>query len=390
MSVLSKAFSCNNSISLEAAVVTPPESGAKREDEIVIYAKVNDFTGLKKAASKESHEQWEVKAPFGKIRIRKTTVGDLDPTYSQAIKRRDQQVGILGGTELEIPSTVEAFEALKSITDNGMIKDRYVFKPASITVPGLEGQSSNIDLKYEVDVFPDGHGGYHQWCKIDIEVNDLLDRMAKAIGPNKKIKLTFSISDLPFKPTEMINGASEKLEDKEKIDYLYKEIFRLKKNAAGDIRTTTSKKTTETLSVGLTTPTDDSDEALTENNTDSSNTKPPKQKEGGGSTEAPNESQESNENDELTNEEPQKVSVDETNKEYIQEHLEKFKGKSFKGTRTGDTIKFTDDDGTKHELKSSWGVRGVDVPITVKFDENGELKEELGKNETGTLDVTKS
>jgi hypothetical protein len=84
------------------------------------------------------------------------------------------------------------------------------------------------------------------------------------------------------------------------------------------------------------------------------------------------------------------VSVDETNKEYIQEHLEKFKGKSFKGTRTGDTIKFTDDDGTKHELKSSWGVRGVDVPITVKFDENGELKEELGKNETGAVDVTKS
>ena len=115
----------------------------KREDEIVIYARINDFEGLKKADSKEGQEQWQVNAPFGKIRVRKTTVGDLEGKYTQAIKTRDSQVGIAGGTELEFEVDVNVFEAFKSIADNGMIKDRYVFNASNITAMDDSGKEKN-------------------------------------------------------------------------------------------------------------------------------------------------------------------------------------------------------------------------------------------------------
>jgi hypothetical protein len=407
MSALSKAFSTDSTITLEASVTTPEEPGvgAKREDEIVIYAKVNDFTGLKKASSKESHEQWEVKAPFGKTRIRKTTVGDLEPTYKQAIKRRDDFVGIMGGTELEIPSDQSAFEAFKAISDSGMIKDRYIFTPTKIAAGGSDGQNllSDVDLKYEVDVYPDGHGGYHQWCKIDIEVNDLLDKIAAVQGPGKKVKLKFAISGLPFKPTEMILGSSEKLEDKEKIDLLYKEIFQLKKNARGDIRTSAGKKSADSLLGGGTTEVSETTQdspVATETpvpvGDNPQNTElPPEPTQGGDATPPAEEVTETNttedgETTEVTDAEVvEPPSIDEVNKNYIQQNLEKFKGKAFEGTRTGNKLKFTDDEGGEYELQSSWGVRGINVPVTISFDENGEMKEDLKKNGEGTVEATK-
>lgn len=397
MSIFDRAFATDPVLSFEAEVVTPetPQT-SKREDEVVIYAKINDFTGLKKAQSKESHEQWEVKAPFGRIRIRKTTIAGLEPTYKQAIKRKDDYVGIAGGTELETVTDQAAFDAFRAIADAGMIKDRYVFVPTQVKSSGPDGASpmADVDLKYEVDVFPDGHGGYHQWCKIDIEVNNLLDKIAATQGSGKKIKLTFAISGLPFKPSEIVVGSSEKLEDKTLIDTLYNDIFRVKKNAKGDLRTGAGRKSSEAL--GLTTAETTEVDSSTQSEPVATTTPVPVG-DNEETTTLPKTQADEQTTEEVAEEkngtpevvEEIKPSIDEENKAYIQEHLEQFKGKTFSGSRSGNVIKFTDDAGQEHELKSEWGVRGINIPTMISFDDKGELKETMKRNSDGVVEGTK-
>ena len=207
------------------------ESVTEREDEVVIYVKINDFEGLKKAQSKESHEQWQVRAPFGTIRVRKTSTGDLEPQYSMAIKTRDNNANIQGGTETPVNITQDVFEAFKQIADNGMIKDRYCFAPTKTTIKDDSGKKNIADseLIYEVDVYPDGNGGYHPYAKIDVEINGLLDK-AKEANPNvTTANLTISVSDLPFKPSEPIVGNTDNPEEKVKITRLYDQYFLTKK-----------------------------------------------------------------------------------------------------------------------------------------------------------------
>jgi hypothetical protein len=83
----------------------------------VVYCKINNFDGLKNASYKESQEQWEVKSRNGKIRVRKTTVADLESKYSMAIKVKDKSAGFEGNKEVEFDISADAFEALKAIAD---------------------------------------------------------------------------------------------------------------------------------------------------------------------------------------------------------------------------------------------------------------------------------
>lgn len=135
-----------------------------KEIEHVFYGRLIDIEELKKAASVESQEQWEIRIPkteenanSGSIRIRKTTVGDAEPEYILTTK-----VSAGGGDKIEvpIPTTADNFEQFKILSFAGMRKDRYHFP--------VEG----TDLVWEVDMFLKPEGGYHEWVKIDLEVSD--------------------------------------------------------------------------------------------------------------------------------------------------------------------------------------------------------------------------
>lgn len=198
-----------------------------REDEIVVYAKIGDFEGLKQAQSKESHEQWQVSAPFGKIRVRKTTKEGLESTYSMAIKTRDSQTGVNGGSETEMDIDQTTFDSFKTISQKGMIKDRYVFPTSKITLRSDSGKK-NVqvpDLKFEVDVYPDGKGGYHEWCKIDLEINSLMQAVKEIDASVDTAKLKVSVTDLPFKPADAIESGTDNQEQKDLISQLYDKYF---------------------------------------------------------------------------------------------------------------------------------------------------------------------
>lgn len=201
---------------------------AKREDEIVVYCKINNFDGLKNASYKESQEQWEVKSRNGKIRVRKTTVADLESKYSMAIKVKDKSAGFEGNKEVEFDISADAFEALKAIAHSGMNKDRYVFKTTKSTINLGSGKTELQvpDLVYEVDVFHDGNGGYHPWCKIDIEINDLLTAVGETSPENtNEVNITLKVSDLPFQPSDPVVNVNATAEQNAFITKLYDEYF---------------------------------------------------------------------------------------------------------------------------------------------------------------------
>lgn len=421
--IFKQAFN-NNSLSFDYAMESLSEgTGIKREDEIVIYARINNFEGLKKANSKESHEQWQVSAPFGKIRVRKTTMGDLEGSYTQAIKTRDNQVGIAGGTEQEFPVDANVFEAFKAISDNGMIKERFVFNATSITALDSTGKD-RIDtsgMKYEVDVYPDGNGGYHPWCKIDVEVNDLLKSVADVKGTDAKIKLTLDVSILPIKATEMILGSTQDAEQKAKITQLYDTFFLAKKGQDGNIikaqevqppveggdaqptETTELTEPSEVVGDGA----EQVDQVSTD--TDPAATVTPVPVDGEVATDVVVDDTAANTDvvdpvdttaatdstDTTVDEFPETIdvvpdaeeplSLEEQNKKALEPFIENLKGKEFEGRRSGYQTKFSDEEGNEHVIKYNWGVKGTNVMVTVKFDDEGEMTESVDKDGDGKV-----
>lgn len=149
-------------IALEAEVAT----GVKQaENEHSFYARIADmkqFDGL----PKERQEQWEIKVPktdrntaAGGIRVRKTIVDGQRPEYVMTSKVLISSDG--KKDEVPIASTPHQFIHFALLSEGGMIKDRFTFP--------IKG----TDLKWEIDLFLKPDGGYHDWCKIDLEVEDL-------------------------------------------------------------------------------------------------------------------------------------------------------------------------------------------------------------------------
>lgn len=136
------------------------------ECEYVFYARIVNLDDLLKADAKEHQEQWEIKVPKtdgnaskGRFRIRKTVKDGSDPEY--VFTTKIPVPGTNDSIETPVPTTQAQFESFRLMCSDGMLKDRYSFK--------VEGS----DLVWEVDVFLKPEGGYYEWCKIDLEVEEM-------------------------------------------------------------------------------------------------------------------------------------------------------------------------------------------------------------------------
>lgn len=138
------------------------------EIEHTIYARVVDPTDLEQAASKENQEQWEIRiekaegnAGKGSMRVRKTWAEgqEAEATYVRTSKVVMNDKG--DKIELPLPSNKDEFTVFKFLAVQGMRKVRFTFPIIG------------TDLKWEIDMFPKADGdGYHEWCKIDLEVTN--------------------------------------------------------------------------------------------------------------------------------------------------------------------------------------------------------------------------
>lgn len=189
-------------LSLEEA----SDGKANKEIEFEFYGRFTNLEALQKASSKESQEQWEIQIPKtdqnagkGRLRVRKTTTADGSVKYIQTtksiLKKNNDRI------EVPIPTTEDGFTQLKILAPAGMIKDRFCFPVG--------------DVVFELDLYINPEGGYHEWCKVDVEVKD------------KSVQLP----EMPFELEDMIsNQWGERTEEEIKlIDSLFEKYF-LSKN----------------------------------------------------------------------------------------------------------------------------------------------------------------
>ena len=212
------------------------EKKAVTETELVIYCKIGYFEGLKEAVKKERHDQYEIKSEQeitgnkGCVRVRKTTCSD-GVKFVQTNKVRTQDENLSIAEEFNIDITEEHFNCFTKIAPGKTIKDRFIFLSKNVTVNKFGDETETIEvpeLKFEVDVFPKEEGGYHDWCKIDVELDPLLKAINESGKDIKEFKLNIKINHLPFKPTESFIGSEANEEQKKIMDMFYQQIFFVK------------------------------------------------------------------------------------------------------------------------------------------------------------------
>lgn len=135
------------------------------EKEHVIYAKLSNVDLLQAASGKVRQEQWGIyidktddNAGQGSVRVRLVQEEGKPDQYVLTTKvKKDDSTKL----EVTVPTTQDNFLQFKFLSNDGLRKDRYHFP--------IQG----TDLVWEIDMFLKEDGTYHEWCKIDLEVDDL-------------------------------------------------------------------------------------------------------------------------------------------------------------------------------------------------------------------------
>ena len=183
---------------------------ANTEREITIYARVGDPDGLNQADAVDQHEQWEVRLPVigengAKRRQRvRETISDGVSRFDETIKIDiDGETAVQSTIEVSTPIEADYFEAWKQhFGERGVLKTRYTFhaKKVSVTMEGKEIEIPNI--KYEVDIFRTETGERSRWCKIDVEIDSLLDFLDRKGISFDDVEMVVKVTHLPFKPEQ--------------------------------------------------------------------------------------------------------------------------------------------------------------------------------------------
>lgn len=197
------------------------------ENEIAIYARITNFSGLEKATRIIEQEQYEIKSGIkGKIRVRKETFQQVD-TYTLTTKVSSPSNSSVSNTEFTISIDREFFDSFRQIANKGMKKSRYMF-PISQLIIDNRPLKNLPETYFEVDVFTRPDGLKFSWCKIDLELDNILRSISKKLDDEFKLKIIARISDLSFKPVEMFIGDQATEEQNKLLDVLFKEVFTIK------------------------------------------------------------------------------------------------------------------------------------------------------------------
>lgn len=220
-------------IANEEIAESPEVKAPVTETELVVYCKVGYFEGLKEAVKKERQDQYEIKSSNDKngskgcVRIRKTVCSDgVSIVLTNKVRTEDSNLSI--SEEYNTDITQEHFDAFAKICSKKTIKDRFIFMVKNVSI-GVTGESTSTievpELKFEVDVFLKEGGTYHEWCKIDIELDPLLKLMNESDMNITDFNLTINVSNLPFKPADAFVGSNATEEQNKILDYFYSEVF---------------------------------------------------------------------------------------------------------------------------------------------------------------------
>ena len=224
---------------LEEVTNTPPgESGQAFETEIVLYCKIGKFDGLEECNRQEKHVQLEGSFSTGtKCRVRKVTDDTGKDTYTFTFKLKEGATDGGSLVQASVETNIEVDEVFfenfrKGVATREIHKTRYTFdsKKVTFTMKKDDGEPMMVEVpnvQYEVDVF-DFEGATREEirCKIDVEVDVILDFLKQKFPEVKEIKLTMKVSHLPFMPEEVLAGHTEDPEERELIDNAWKKFVK--------------------------------------------------------------------------------------------------------------------------------------------------------------------
>lgn len=205
---------------------------ANTEREVTIYARIGNTNGLDEADATEQHEQWEMSLPGEvkrRIRIRET-IKEGNSVYEETMKiDLPVEAAIHSVEEVETPITQDYFQAWKKhFGERGVLKTRYTFnaKDATVTIGGEE--ISIPGVKFEVDVFRKADGQRSRWCKIDVEIDKILDFLKGRGIDFSDVATKIKVSHLPFAPENAFVHGDGNEEHQTAVDAFWK-AFRLEK-----------------------------------------------------------------------------------------------------------------------------------------------------------------
>lgn len=201
-----------------------------RETELTFYAKIGNFQGLEQAVSSEVQAQFSYTLPAkegmpeSRVRVR-STAKDGVIQYEETIKSpiENKETKTFGCDEHTTIINEEYFEAWKKTYPcSGVDKIRYVFLSKEVELDVGDGKIVKLpEIKYEVDVFLNRQGQRSAWCKIDIEIDKLLDTLKEQHAEVKQFDTVVKLSSLPFNPQHAFSGKSEKEEERQAVDHFW-------------------------------------------------------------------------------------------------------------------------------------------------------------------------
>lgn len=186
----------------------------QRETELCFFANVENKAGLLEAVSIEIHDQWEYKLPVGedgkakgRVRVRRTEKNDV-VSYAETLKVPFFNEGVQqGDTEYTTEISEEYYMAWVSTFGSvGTKKIRYTFITKNVELTTGGDVVKLPELLFEVDILVDPQGKQSKWCKIDVELDKALAVLTEQHPDVRSYDLTVKLSELPFKPTDVVSA----------------------------------------------------------------------------------------------------------------------------------------------------------------------------------------
>lgn len=199
---------------------------SNKEMELVIIAKIGDFEGLKEAEEVIEQAQLETfQKGKGRFRVRKS-VDSEGTRFEVCVKSLQKTPSLIKAVDECEEVISEAFyEAYRKMADTLRIKKRFVFKGEKSLFTKSDGTEVPLPaVTYEVDVFERHDGQQSEWCKIDIELNQIKEALASLeieVGDSNYPELFVKITHLPFKPQEAFMVGIATPEQMEKLKNLW-------------------------------------------------------------------------------------------------------------------------------------------------------------------------
>ena len=207
---------------------------ASRETELVLYVKLEDpnFKGDDKY---EVWKQYETKYKNGtRTRLRvyeKKNDENKDNMQVLTLKLdADSKSGIESSMEYNSSVTKDFSNGFIKIADTVQFKRRDIFRTNKVTLKLKRGEEVEThtapELLIEVDRFVQGEG-FHEWCKIDIEIDALLKWVKSDYGLDKVDSYCIELDEiLPCKAIKIINSKTKDEDNKRIIDNLWNNVFK--------------------------------------------------------------------------------------------------------------------------------------------------------------------